>query len=262
MARGDGLEVERQLAGSAIAYTHHGIDLGDGTVAHARPWDFSNPFGGGAVVRTSWSEFAAGRTVRIVPFRAARFSAAEIATRAASQVGRPGYCPLVQNCEHFATWCANGESTSRQIDILARRVRSAATRTAAAVSARLAAGTAGRLAIRTAVGATVRLGLKSLVPAALVSEAAALAVEWRAHQAGCDEAVSRRAGDRAGLAASAAACAVAGAPAGPVGIIAGACAGMTIWACGSQVAAAASGAVGSVLGKASPGRASPGRPGR
>jgi hypothetical protein len=244
MPRGDRLEVERRLAGSAVVYTHHGIDMGDGTVVHARPRDFANPFGGGSVVQTSWHEFAAGRPVWVVPFRSARFPAAEIAARAASQVGRPGYCPLVENCEHFATWCATGDPTSRQIEILAGRARSAVARTAAAVTARLAAGTAGRVAIRTAVGATVRVGLKTLVPAAVVSEAAALAVEWRAHQAGCDEEESRRAGNRAGLAASAAAFALAGTSAGPAGIIAGACAGATIWACGGRAADAVGKAVG------------------
>ena len=98
MAGGDGLEVERRLAGSAVVYTHHGIDLGDGTVVHARPSDFLNPFGGGSVVQTPWAEFADGRPVRVVPFRAARYTPEEIAARAASQVGRPGYCPLVHNC--------------------------------------------------------------------------------------------------------------------------------------------------------------------
>lgn len=233
MARGDGLEVERRLAGSAVRYTHHGIDLGDGTVVHARPNDFSNPFGGGSVVRTSWAEFADGRPVWVVPFPAARYSAEEIAVRGLSQVGREGYCPLVKNCEHFATWCATGEPASRQIEILAARGRSAVARTTAAVAARMAAGAGGRVAIRTAVGTTVRVGLKTLVPAAIVSEAAALVVEWRAHQAGQDEAACRRAGERAGLATSAVSFAVAGAAGGPAGMLAGACAGMAVWACGS-----------------------------
>lgn len=243
MARGDGLEVERRLAGSAVVYTHHGIDLGDGTVVHARPKDFTNPFGGGSVVQTSWAEFADGRPVRVVPFRAARYTPEEIAARAAAEVGRPGYCPVGQNCEHFATWCATGEPTSRQIEIVARRVRAAAARTTAAVAARMAAGTAGRVAIRTAVGTTVRVGLKTLVPSALASEAVALATEWRAHQVGLDEQACRRAGERAGLATSALAFAVAGAPAGPGGMLAGACAGMAVWVCGSAAGNAVRNAV-------------------
>ena len=233
MARGDRLKVERRLAGSAVVYSHHGINMGDGTVVHARPHDFVLPITGGSVVRTPVEDFGNGREVRTTSFSAARFPPDEIAARAAAEVGRPGYCPVTNNCEHFVSWCATGEQASRQIDILAGRFQAAATRTAAAVTARAAAGTAGRVAIRTALGVTVRVGLKTLVPVAVVAEAAALATEWRAHQAGLDEEASRRAGDRAGLATSIVAFAAVGAPGGPPGMLAGGLAGMTVWAWGT-----------------------------
>ncbi|MFM7107217.1 MAG: lecithin retinol acyltransferase family protein [Planctomycetaceae bacterium] len=66
MARGNRLAVERGVAGTSVSYSHHGIDVGDGTVVHARPHDFRAPFGGGRVERTSLAEFAAGREVRVV----------------------------------------------------------------------------------------------------------------------------------------------------------------------------------------------------
>jgi hypothetical protein len=241
MARGDRLEVERGLPGSFVRYFHHGIDMGDGTVVHARPFDFGNPFGGGSIVRTSYEEFAGGRTVRRVPFTEVSFSADDIASRAASQVGRAGYCPVFDNCEHFVNWCATGAPTSHQIHILANRAQGVAARTATALTARVAAGTAGRVAVRTAAGMTVRVGLLTMVPAAMVCEAAALATEWRAHQAGRDKEACRRAGDRAGLAASALTFAVAGAAAGPPGVLAGAFAGMTIWAWGTLVSSLVTG---------------------
>ena len=56
MARGDRLEVEHRIVGSTVTYLHHGVDIGDGTVVHARPHDFRNPLGGGHVVRTSRAE--------------------------------------------------------------------------------------------------------------------------------------------------------------------------------------------------------------
>ena len=65
MAQGERLAVERRVAGSTVTYLHHGIDVGDGTVVHARPDDFRDPFGGGRVERTSVSEFAGGRAVRV-----------------------------------------------------------------------------------------------------------------------------------------------------------------------------------------------------
>ena len=235
MARGDRLEVERGIAGSTVAYMHHGIDVGDGTVVHARPDDFRNPFGGGRVERTSVEEFAAGRPVRVATDPPSAFPPEEIVARALAHVGRAGYSPLVDNCEHFATWCATGRRVSRQADIVLTRVAAAAARAVAAVSA----GAGQRLAIRTALGTTLRLGLRTLVPAAIVAEAAALAVEWRAHQAGRPPAESRKAGEAAGLATSTAACALAALPAGPGGVLAGALAGAALWASGSAAAGAA-----------------------
>jgi hypothetical protein len=235
MARGDRLEVERRMTGSTVSYLHHGIDVGDGTVVHARPDDFRNPFGGGRVERTGVDAFAAGRPVRVATDPPASFPPEEIVARALAHVGREGYSPLVDNCEHFATWCATGRRSSRQADIVLSRVAAAAARALAAVSA----GTAERLAIRTAVGTTLRLGLRTLVPAAIVAEAAALAAEWSAHQRGATAETSRRAGEAAGMAASAAACGLAGVPAGPAGVLAGSIAGATLWVAGSATAAAA-----------------------
>jgi len=242
MARGDRLEVEHRVVGSTVTYLHHGVDLGDGTVVHARPHDFRNPFGGGRVVRTSLAEFAEGRAVRLRNEPSAVFSPDEIADRALTHVGRDGYDLVIDNCEHFATWCATGSRTSRQVDIVMGRVAAGVSRAAAAISARAAVGTAERVAVRTALGATVRVGLKTMLPAAIVGEAAALAAEWTAHQRGASEQESRKAGEAAGLAATSLTFAVAGAPAGPTGALAGALAGATMWIAGSATAAAATGA--------------------
>jgi len=122
MARGDRIATERRFAGSTVGYTHHGVDLGDGTVVHARPDDPERIFDGGSVARTSLAEFAAGAPVRIVTDPPPRYGPDEIAERALSLVGRDGYCPVVENCEHFATWCATGERASRQVDLLAERI--------------------------------------------------------------------------------------------------------------------------------------------
>jgi hypothetical protein len=135
MGLGEQVEVRRWLAGSAIAYWHHGIDMGDGSVVHARPHDFRNPFGGGRVVRTSLAEFADGEEVRPTCGPAALFPPEEVARRAAAHVGRDGYCPVVANCEHFATWCATGERRSRQVERVVRRVVTVAATVVAGVIA-------------------------------------------------------------------------------------------------------------------------------
>lgn len=234
MARGERVQVERRIAGTTIGYMHHGVDLGDGTVVHARPDDFRNPFGGGRVVRTTFEEFAGGGKVRTVSEPQATLSVEETARRAEAEVGRSGYCPVVDNCEHFATWCATGRRSSRQVDIGLARLSWAAARVTAAVSARVA----GRVAVRTALSTTVRFGLRGLVPASVAAEAAALATEWRAHQTGCSAAESRRLGDSAGLVTSTLACAAAGLAAGPAGVVAGGLTGAAVWMTGSWAAAA------------------------
>ena len=239
MARGDRLAVERRFAGSTVTYTHHGIDLGDGTVVHARPDDPERIFDGGSVARTSRGEFAAGALIRVITDPPPLHPPDEIAARALSLVGRDGYCPVVENCEHFATWCATGERGSRQVDLLAARVASTATRVAAVVAARTAVGAAERVAIRTAFGTTVRFGLRTLLPATIVAEGAAMMAEWSAHQAGHSPERSRRAGESAGMATSAAVCAAAAAAAGPAAIVTGALAGMALWLGGSAAAGVA-----------------------
>jgi len=194
------------------------------------------------VVRTSLAEFTEGRAVRLRNEPAAAFAPDEIADRALAHVGRDGYDPVIDNCEHFATWCATGSRTSRQVDIVMGRVAAGVSRAAAAISARAAVGTAERVAIRTALGTTVRVGLKTMLPAAIVGEAAALAAEWTAHQRGASEQQSRKAGEAAGLTATSLAFAAGGAAAGPAGVLAGAVAGATMWIAGSATAAAATGA--------------------
>ena len=243
MARGDRIATERRFAGSTVGYTHHGVDLGDGTVVHARPDDPERIFDGGSVARTSLAEFAAGAPVRIVTDPPPRYGPDEIAERALSLVGRDGYCPVVENCEHFATWCATGERASRQVDLLAERIGSTAVRVAAVVAARAAAGAAERVVVRTALGTSVRFGLRTLLPATLVAEGAAMVAEWSAHQAGHPPERSRRAGERAGLATSACVCAAATVAAGPAGMITGALAGAALWLGGSLAAGVAERAI-------------------
>lgn len=156
MAQGDRLEVERSLFGSVFTYLHHGIDVGDGTVVHARPDDFRRPFGGGRVVRTTWAEFAAGMPVGVVTDPPAAFAAHEVAARALAHVGRPGYCPVVDNCEHFATWCATGLRVSRQVQAVAERVGLVAGAVLAAVTARSPARAVLRFAGGCVAAAVIR----------------------------------------------------------------------------------------------------------
>ena len=58
MARGDHIKVRRR----GLLYAHHGIDLGDGTVAHYAEWGkYKGKKGGPHVVRSSMGDFFKGR---------------------------------------------------------------------------------------------------------------------------------------------------------------------------------------------------------
>ena len=117
----------------------------------------------------------------------------------------------------------------------------------AAITSRTVRGGVRQVAVRTATGTTARIGLKAFMPAVLMAEGVAMAVEWRAHRAGHDETTSKRAGDAAGLATSAATFAATGAVAGPVGAMVGAVTGAAVWAGGSLVSKTATWAGGRVV---------------
>lgn len=247
MARGDRLAADRRLAGCGPTYVHYGIDLGDGTVAHARPHRFERLWAGGGVVRTSLEEFAKGEAVRVVQEPPAEFPPEEVAARAEEHVGRDGYSPVTDNCEHFTTWCATGLCQSRQIDIIAARVGRMAGRASAVITSRTVTRGVRHVSVRTAAGTTARIGLKAFMPAVLVAEGVAMAVEWKAHRAGHDEESCKRAGDAAGLATSTATFAAAGAITGPVGAVVGAVTGAAVWAGGSLASKTATWAGGRVV---------------
>lgn len=103
MARGDHLYVDRQGG----IYTHHGIDIGDGSVVHYLEGD--------TIVRTPVEQFCRGQ-----PLRLRDYSVADpvewTLERALSRVGEQSYNVLFNNCEHFASWCKTGKASSRQVE--------------------------------------------------------------------------------------------------------------------------------------------------
>ena len=87
-------------------FDHVGIATGYGTVIHS-----SARFG--VVAETGMDDFTGGRPVRAVPF-ASPLSGARIVARARGRIGQR-YSLLTRNCEHFATWCLQGEARSAQL---------------------------------------------------------------------------------------------------------------------------------------------------
>lgn len=134
MAKGDHVKVRR------YGYSHHGIDLGDGTVVHLsgeplRPGD-------ACVCRVSMEDFLCGGQLRVVEYPADAREAEKVVAAALAQLGSVGYDVWSNNCEHFAVHCKTGRKHSHQI----RRVT--------VIAAAAIAGVAGLISMAAGVGLT------------------------------------------------------------------------------------------------------------
>ena len=110
MAAADHLQVPRQHG----LFHHHGIDLGDGTVAHYLE--------GREILRSSTDDFSQGQPLTVIAHADASPTRVTL-QRAMSRIGEQNYNLLFNNCEHFATWCKTGRHRSGQIDSALERAR-------------------------------------------------------------------------------------------------------------------------------------------
>jgi hypothetical protein len=105
MAAADHLEVPRQHG----LFNHHGIDLGDGTVAHYLE--------GREILRSPLHAFSRGETVEPVAYDPAEISPPGVTLRRAmGRLGEQRYNLIFNNCEHFAIWCKTGRHRSAQVE--------------------------------------------------------------------------------------------------------------------------------------------------
>lgn len=103
MASADHLRVPRQHG----LFLHHGIDLGDGSVAHYLE--------GREILRSPLAEFSRGQEVSVVSHDQASPAGVTL-RRAMSRIGEQKYNLLFNNCEHFANWCKTGRHRSGQVE--------------------------------------------------------------------------------------------------------------------------------------------------
>ncbi len=126
MARGDHIKVRRL----GFLYAHHGIDMGDGTVIHfsgepLRPTR-------ARVIRSDFTAFCDGARCQVVPYREPVRRPCEVVAAAEASLSAGSYCVLLNNCEHFATYCKTGVTKSYQVRRLA--LAAGATHTTVAVA--------------------------------------------------------------------------------------------------------------------------------
>jgi len=105
VAAADHLQAPRQHG----LFNHHGIDLGDGTVAHYLE--------GREILRSPLVDFSRGQPVSVVPYGAGTCSPVGVTLRRAmGRLGEQNYNLLFNNCEHFAHWCKTGRHRSAQVE--------------------------------------------------------------------------------------------------------------------------------------------------
>ncbi|MEI8251034.1 MAG: lecithin retinol acyltransferase family protein [Synechococcus sp. ELA057] len=105
MAAADHLQAPRQHG----LFKHHGIDLGDGTVAHYLE--------GREILRSPREDFSRGQPIVVVPYPEGSCSPAGVTLRRAmGRLGEQRYNLLFNNCEHFAHWCKTGRHRSAQVE--------------------------------------------------------------------------------------------------------------------------------------------------
>ena len=110
MAAADHLQVPRQHG----LFLHHGIDLGDGTVAHYLE--------GREILRSSLIDFSQGQPLSVVEHPVCSPQGVTL-RRAMSRIGEQNYNLLFNNCEHFATWCKTGRHRSAQVNSVIEKAR-------------------------------------------------------------------------------------------------------------------------------------------
>ncbi|MEB3199787.1 MAG: lecithin retinol acyltransferase family protein [Synechococcaceae cyanobacterium] len=105
MSAADHLQVPRQHG----LFHHHGIDLGDGSVAHYLE--------GREILRSPLLEFSRGQLVSTVSYPEGSCSPVGVTLRRAmGRLGEQRYNLLFNNCEHFAHWCKTGRHRSAQVE--------------------------------------------------------------------------------------------------------------------------------------------------
>ena len=105
MAAADHLQVPRRHG----LFNHHGVDLGDGSVAHYLE--------GREILRSPLEEFSRGQPLSVVSYAEGDcLPAGQTLRRAMGRLGEQNYNLLFNNCEHFAHWCKTGRHRSTQVE--------------------------------------------------------------------------------------------------------------------------------------------------
>ena len=108
MKRGD------HLVSPRTGYTHHGLYIGNGEVIHYS--GFANGYSSGEITTTSVEAFSNGKGIAVQKHPNRKHDREDSVNRAFSRLGEDWYNVLINNCEHFVTWCIEGFHSSSQVN--------------------------------------------------------------------------------------------------------------------------------------------------
>jgi hypothetical protein len=129
-SRGDHIRVWRPVPG----FWHHGVHTGERSLIH-----YSGEIGrkvNASICRVSEENFLNGSPGEVVRHEHS-LSRGEVVDRAESRLGETGYNLALNNCEHSANWCKEGDGRSEQVQrvpIAVVAMRGAATAAPAAAA--------------------------------------------------------------------------------------------------------------------------------
>jgi hypothetical protein len=95
-----------------LVYSHHGIYAGDGNVIHytGEEKEKKDPL----IRETDIEDFLKGGKLRRRNYKK-RLPPSETLSLAKKHLSKNSYSLALNNCEHFATYCATGKKKSRQL---------------------------------------------------------------------------------------------------------------------------------------------------
>ncbi|WP_410498654.1 lecithin retinol acyltransferase family protein [Chitinibacter sp. S2-10] len=109
------MEKGDHLISGRTGYSHHGICIDQDKVIHYSGSALKR-FDTGVIEIVDLATFCQGQgfTIQAYPFR--MFNREQTIERALSRLGEDWYHLLLNNCEHFVTWCIQGLPQSKQVN--------------------------------------------------------------------------------------------------------------------------------------------------
>lgn len=103
-----------------FGYTHHGLCVGDDQIIHYA--GLGDGMSKGDICLSTLNEFTKGNNFWTKEHIIRTYSREDSVKRAFTRIGENWYDPLINNCEHFVTWCITGFHSSEQVNNLTHHI--------------------------------------------------------------------------------------------------------------------------------------------